>query len=548
MKKPKFINIITFLFYSLFFVLILNNSLSFLDPDFPWHLKVGEEIYLDQKVPNINHYNYVFSDSENFWVDHEWLSNLFIFGIYSNFGYFVLNIIFALIFLLTIIILNRFIIKNISPNKLMIFPLLIIEVLGLKAIMAHSGIRIQEISWLFLLLILIILYYFERRALLNKKKPWLILIWLIPIIFLWTNLHASFLLGVAILFFYLGIKIVEKIIFNYPNRFTKPLINFFNFNTALSFKNLISLTIFSLLSGLTTLLTPYGTKLFDFLYVYGDNTAYLKEIAEWLPQFSYPFMYWQLLYIGLIIAIWLLILISYKNNKKILTPWNVALNLLFLILSLKSKRHFPLFFIISLPTLMAFLYNDLNLLFKIKKLSNKKIDIIIKSYLIIVIIVSIISVTLNLKIITNPFNFFCNNYPCRAVEFLKGKDVEYKNYNIFNNYDWGGYLIYIYPEKKLFIDGRLPQKTLKNHSYIEEYSSFYNSEEEILSEKIKEYNIRLFLLKKYQPVNLRWLDKTIFQLKKTDFKNDNKLTDFLNNSKDWKKVYEDKISVIYQQK
>jgi hypothetical protein len=59
----------------------------------------------------------------------------------------------------------------------MIFPLFVIEVLGLKAMMSHSGVRIQEISWLFLLKILIILYYFENRALLDKKRYWLILIW-----------------------------------------------------------------------------------------------------------------------------------------------------------------------------------------------------------------------------------------------------------------------------------------------------------------------------------------------------------------------------------
>jgi hypothetical protein len=130
---------------------------------------------------------------------------------------------------------------------------------------------------------------------------------------------------------------------------------------------------------LTTLLTPYGLKLFDFLYVYGSSTAYLTKIVEWFSQFSYPFMYWQLLYISLAIAIWLLIFITHKNNKKILSPWNIALNLLFLILSLKSKRHFPFFFLVSLPTLIAFLYNDLKPLFEIKKINNKKIDIIIKA-------------------------------------------------------------------------------------------------------------------------------------------------------------------------
>ncbi len=543
MKKIKFTTILTILFYILFFVLMLENSLSYLDPDFGWHLKVGEEIYKSKEVPNINHYNYIFPDSDNFWVDHEWLSNLLTYLSHDNLGYFAINIIFALIFLSILIIINNFLIKNLNDNHKLILPLFIIEILALKGIMPHSGVRIQEISWLFLLLVLIIIYYFEK-----KKNNWKILLWLIPLIYLWANLHASFLLGIAILFFYLIVKITEKIILKYKNKFTNFITKTFHFKNIPEKRDLFIYSIIFLLSSLTTLLTPYGLKLFEFLYVYGNNTAYFKKIAEWLPQFSYPFMYWQLFYIGMTLSVWLLIILYNKEKgkyKKILTPWNCFLNLLFLILAIKSKRHFPLFFIISLPTLIYFINIDFKNLLNFVKAKNKLTDIFIKLFLIITIITVILSGSLKINFKTNAFTSFCYKYPCQAVNFLKDNQEKYVSYNLFNDYTWGGYLIYIYPEKKLFIDGRLPQKTLKNHSYIEEYYLFTSSEKEIIESKIQEYDIKLFLLSKPEKIKIKFLDKLIFRLKESDFK-DNALLIFLENNPDWIKAYEDEISVIYE--
>lgn len=543
MRKIKFTTILTILFYILFFVLMLENSLSYLDPDFGWHLKVGEEIYKSKEVPNINHYNYIFPDSDNFWVDHEWLSNLLTYLSHDTLGYFAINIIFALIFLSILIIINNFLIKNLNDNHKLILPLFIIEILTLKGIMPHSGVRIQEISWLFLLLVLIIIYYFEK-----KKNNWKILLWLIPLIYLWANLHASFLLGITILFFYLIVKITEKIILKYRNKFTNFITKIFNFENILEKKDLLIYFIIFLLSSLTTLLTPYGLKLFEFLYVYGNNTAYFKKIAEWLPQFSYPFMYWQLFYIGMTLSVWLLIILYNKEKgkyKKILTPWNCFLNLLFLILAIKSKRHFPLFFIISLPTLIYFINIDFKNLLNFVKTKNKLTDIFIKLFLIITIITVILSSSLKINFKTNAFMSFCNEYPCQAVNFLKNNQEKYNSYNLFNDYTWGGFLIYVYPEKKLFIDGRLPQKTLKNHSYIEEYYLFTSSEKEIIKNKIQEYDIKLFLLSKQKKIKIKFLDKLIFRLKESDFKN-SALLIFLENNPDWIKSYEDDISIIYE--
>lgn len=548
MRKNKLISFITILIYLLFFVLIFNNSLSYLDPDFGWHLKVGEEIYFNRAVPQINHYNYVFEGQDNVWVDHEWLSNLLIYLVYDNYGYLAVAALFSLLLLFILILLNRFVIKNISKNQSAIFFLILLEFIGLKAIFPHAGVRVQEIGWLLFLLLLLILYFFEKRSQNKKRNSWTTLLLLLPLSYVWANLHGSFLLAPAILFLYLGVKVVEKIIFSYPNKLTIPLINFFNFDSVLNVKDLIILACCSLLSAVTIFFTPYGLKLFDFLLVYGHNTAYLNIISEWLPQFSYPYMYWQLLYLALIIAIWSLIL--FTRNKKpeyrdMLKPINVVLTLLFIVLSFKSKRHFPLLFIVSLPTLANFLYLEFKNAITNTKFKNKAIRVLLQIFLLLCVLTTISSIVLKTNYKFDPWSSSCNRYPCQALEFLR-QNSNYQDLKIFNNYNWGGYLIYTYPEKKLFIDGRLPQKALNQHSYIEEYGLFFKTD--ILEQKIEEYDIQLFLLDKPKQTKLRWLDKVLFQLKDSDLKSGNNLINFLKESKNWEKVYEDEIAVIFVKK
>jgi hypothetical protein len=543
MKNIKFTKIFAFLFYLLFLVMLLKNSFSYLDPDFGWHLKVGEETYINKEVPKVNHYNYVFSESENFWVNHEWLSDYLIFLIYDNFGYIVLNLIFALLALTALYIINRFIIKEIIKNERVIYFLLPLELIGLKAMFPHLGVRVQEISLLFLPLLLIIIYLFEKRALKNKKGYWKILFSLIPLFYLWANLHAGFLLGMALLFFYLGVKLAERILCLWKNTKLKTFLNnFFNFKEKISRRAWGLFLLFSVIASLSTLFALYGLSLYNFLHSY-TNTAYLTLISEWLPQFHYPFTYWQLLYIGLVSSVLIIALISTKERK--IKPWEFALVLLFIILSIKSKRHFPLLFFVSLPFLIDSLYQDFQVL--LSSSSNNKLNLFLKSYISIALIALISITSLNIKFTSKPFESFCHLYPCEAISFLKERD-NLSEANIFNAYGWGGFLIHEYPEKPLFIDGRLPQKELKGHSYVEEYSSFYSLEKDALKEKIKEYDIKLFLLKKPREVKLNYLDKKLMKLKKEDFNSENKLINFLEKQKDWEKIYEDDISLIYYNK
>lgn len=551
LKKIKFYQIIIFLFYLLFFALLLRNSFSYLDPDLGWHLKMGEDISIEKKVNYINHYNFIFSESENYWLNHEWLSDFLLFQSYSKLGYIFINIFFALIIILAIFLLNNFISKNISQEKKFLLFLLPLELIALKASLPHFGVRIQELSVLFIVLLFLLLFYFEKQSIKNKNNYWKILLFLPPLICLWANLHASFLLGIALLFFYFGVKLVEKFISSYPKSLIyKLLSSFLSFENIVSYKKLMVFFSFSMLAVASTLLNPYGLKLFDFLFQY-KNTAYLKIISEWFPQHYYPFMYWQILYIGIIITILIVtIFSSNKKEAKILNTWNFSFTLLFIILAIKSKRHFPLLFVSTLPLVAQFLFKDFGFLFTDKKdnfRKKSKLNIFVNTYLIICFVVIIGLTLIMTKFIKNPFAFFCQEYPCSAVSFIKN-DPGLNKLRLFNEYGWGGFLIHENPEQKIFIDGRQPQKPFKNHSYVEEYLLFQKNDNEQTAKKIEEYNLELFLVNNNSTFKLNWLDKNLFGLKESNFKINSNLKDFLETNENIEKIYEDKTSLVYKKK
>ena len=521
-KKVSFVKIFWVLFYLLLFSLLLKGGFSYLDPDLGWHLKVGEEISLTQQVPNQNLYNYTYTGN---WVDHEWLSDFLVYKTYTTVGYKALVTIFAFIILLVLIGLNLYIKKKFK-GKTSFFIVATLELLGILAALPHFGVRMQEVALLFLLAILVLIEVY------NKKEDWRYLLILPPLFYLWANLHASFLIGLAILFSWLVVKIIERII----SKKEKCLL-LINEDKVISRFGYWIFLFFSFLSFLVTLITPYGLGLYEFLISY-KNKAYLSLIQEWLPQYSYPFYYKQVIYLALgTIVIIFILYFAYRHKKKI-DIWPVFLTSVFIIFSFKSRRHFPLFFVASLP-LMAEFYSDFFL-------DLKKVAYItwLKGVTLLCLLLVMVVQALNIIPNHDPFNSYCLKYPCGAKDFLQ-ENRQYLGGNIFNYYGWGGYFIWTIPEKKLFIDGRLPQIELASKSFIEEYRSFFLKNEN-QAEKLDQYDISLIIIpaidKEIKPK--KW-EALFFNLKEKDLASINYLRKYVEESVEWQLVYNDNVAHVY---
>ena len=110
-------------------------------------------------------------------------------------------------------------------------------------------------------------------------------------------------------------------------------------------------------------------------------------------------------------------------------------------------------------------------------------------------------------------------YPVSAITFIK---KEKYSGNIFNDYGWGGFLIWKYQESKTFVDGRMPSWFVGEKSAFADYIDIslvrINA-----GELIRDYKIDYFLIKK-----------------------NSQLAKALELNNFWEKTYSDDISAVYK--
>jgi hypothetical protein len=528
------------LFYLFIFFILLQNSFNYLDPDFGWHLKTGERIWQTKAVPSLNYENYTLEGKT--WVDHEWLMNLITYIIYHNFGYIVLSIFFALIILAVLLIQLQFVRKNFLADDRGLIIFLVLQFFGLYASLPHLGLRMQEITILNLLLLIIIIFYF------NKNKSYKILFWLVPLFIFWASAHAGFLIG----FFILGLFAVTKIL----ELLAKKLAwNFIDYEKNLTLKQIGIFTSFSFLALVATLATPYGLKLYEFLSGYGDK-FYQAHIGEWQGQYFFPFQYPQLIYLEIALLFLTLsfftVFVFKKEQRQRIDLWELFLVIIFSFLAMRARRHFPLLFIISLPILVSFFVGFFNLKFsflnkiKIRSALSRALAI----FIFIALLLASAAVAIKIDFTNQPEIQYKNEYPLEAIKFLR-THPEWNDRRIFNEYGWGGYLIWQHPERKLFIDGRLPQFKLNSTTMLEEYFSFFAKEKTAV--KLKEYDIGLVLLRvDSKMLKIHWWEKIFFDINEKKLAEAEKkgftLRDYLLSSPDWQTVYNDGKACIFVKK
>ena len=504
------------LFYGLIFSILIYNSFSYLDPDFGWHLRFGEVIWKTLSVPHDQMFMWTLSDQT--WVDHEWLANLKIYWLWSIGGYVLTTIFFALIPLATIALINYYLFKSfLKTTRSQIF-LAGLEVVALFVMKPHLGIRVQEITLLGVSFLLILLSHYNLKK--TATPPW----WLPLFFYAWACLHGGFLFGLAVLCIWLVIQVA---LYYFPQFFPKKLV-------PLSKPLLLQWLVISGLSFFATLLTPYGFSLYSFLSEYQD-TYYQTKIKEWLSPYIFPLHYGQII-LNLVVISSTMALYLIQRKKDLI--FNYCIVGLLIIMATKSVRHFPLLMVAWLILVMPYLIPEITK--RITVSFNKQVK------LVTVIVLS----TLNIYILcsthwtTKPFTSYCQVYACEAVQFLKQNPQHAER--LLNSYNMGGYMIGVSPEIPLFIDGRLPQYQYGGHSILEEYYQFFKTD--IVKKKLNEHDIKSVFYQKpsYIP-QPDWFEHYVLGYKPNQSTNSSLLS-YLRSSSDWENVYEDDLSVVYVRK
>lgn len=399
------------------------RAAGYTDPDFGWHLRMGQLI-LSKGIPATDPFSYTMPSYP--FVDHEWLTNILLYRALPIIGHTGLAGVFTLLAFGALIL--QWIAVAREQRRFIFIPFF----LAMVTLVFFFGVRPQVISWFFFSLILFVVRDIGRFL---RWRKWL------PAVFLtWANLHGGFPIGIVTLLtanIYWLLKRKQSI-----------------FSASSVFLSCVG----------ATFITPYGWRNWWEVWMQMTDTSLRWNIVEWMPViFSLYFSFW----IFFVLSVFLVI-----RYRKRFTFLDMVVYFGLLAAGLSSKRHIPLWAIVSLPITtqgLFFLYKEAAKI----QYGNIRMVKALKGFFVIIFIIAII------ELLPNALLLLGHNaaYPSTAVDYLH---LHTPRGQIFSSYDWGGYLIWKLPKKKVFVDGRMPSWRWKAHiagesDYaFDEYRKFLN--------------------------------------------------------------------------
>lgn len=463
-----------FIFY--IFLIILSNiiflgiSLPLIPDDYWWHVKIGEWIFNNKSLNIPQDLSWISAYYNLEWINHSWLCEiiLYFFTKLGDFG--------AAIYMMLFNVLSYFIMyasnkKYLNKNQTAFTLFSIFYFTIFQFLLAPR----PYILGFFCLIILV--YNLENIKNNNKYNIVIIIISFI----IWANTHGgSIILSILFAIYYLVFAFI-----NIDWKFIK-----IKRQNKEQIKKYLIVCIFSIICSF---INPYGIK--SILYVLNSEVT-TSYIPEWksIFEFNQPFYYFIILFI-----IFLSIFYFKKNGLQ-----NTLILLGLCILSCKHMRYIE-YLIILLP---FYLLPQIN--FHIAKKAIKNFGIILLT------LFSVIAIMLLLE---KP-DVFKKPIPDNTLNIIKNSK------NVFNDYDYGGYLIY--NDIKVFWDSRadlyVESNILQTSFIIQEYDV----------EKFEEYNIDI---------------EEFFEKYNFDYiviKEERGLNDYLKNNERYKEILREEKCVLYE--
>jgi len=167
------------------FLALLNLHSLFNDGDTFWHLATGEWILRHGAVPTTDPFSYTYAGGP--WQAHEWLAQVAMVLAYRAGSWSGLAVLFAAAFGATAALLAAYLKTWLRVGPLLVAVLFALAC-GAPSLLARPHLLAQPllVIWVFGLLAA------RRRGL---SPPWTLL----PLMLVWSNLHGSFVLGLALI-------------------------------------------------------------------------------------------------------------------------------------------------------------------------------------------------------------------------------------------------------------------------------------------------------------------------------------------------------------
>jgi hypothetical protein len=445
------------------------------EPDIWWHLKNAEHIVQTHSFPSRDEYSFTAAGAA--WLDHEWLSEILFFGAYKALGLRGIVALYLAVLAALFGGLSYFASRDgVNPKTAATLVLT-----GVVMSTVSYGPRMLLLGWLCMVGLLILL----QRLSTGRYVP----LWLFPLLFcLWINLHGSWLFGMIVL----GIYFVSGLL-----KWRLGLIEADNFSA----RELRRWMTVMALSVAALFVNPFGYRLvfypFDMMLRQQSNIA---NIDEWQSVDFHQYLGKMMLVI--LVSLFLVTLASRKEW----TVQEVGLTIFALYSSLTYSRMVFFAAIILVPVFAA----RIPLFTPYQREKERPWLNALVMATVIVLICLMFPKESDLE------NRVRRSYPAAALEYMARYNMSQR---VFNEYAWGGYMIWKTPQIKPFIDGRAD--LFVYNGVFDDYLKIAKIQQ--TSELLDRYRINYALLP-----------------------NDRAITYFLRHSQCWRESYHDEIAVVFE--
>ena len=468
------------------------------DTDTWWHLRAGQWMVENRSILQVDQFSYTrFGQA---WQYPGWLVEVPMYWIYSAFGPGGLNIWTALMVTLSF----GFVWKAMRGGVF------------LKAFVLILAATVSGVYWaarpylVTFLLAAVFLWLLENYRWHRDAKSIRGLWWLPVLMVVWANTHGGFAVGFLIWGVYLTGELVHWVRGGFGARFlgipdrardAQP--------------NLLRLSLIGVLMVGAVCINPAGPSMLLYPFKTVGIGSLQDFIQEWQsPNFHdlnvQPFAWLLFALLGVIgasrrrLALTDFLLVSGFAYMGLLAARNVAL--FALVAPLVITRH--------ADSLIQNLSRVLPFKFSIQSSPNRLQNIINYSILVLLALAVLAKVSLIYPLAVNQEHFE-ETLPVQAVETIRSLKPPGQ---LFNSYNYGGYLVWALPEYPVFIDGRTD---LYNDELIDQWLQVMRAEDG-WQDVLNEWDVQLVLVEPDMPI----VDKLIQQ--------------------GWSKLYRDDLAAVYE--
>jgi hypothetical protein len=404
--------------------LAINPSV---DSDSWWHLRAGQEIVARGEILKTDPFS--LTRQGEAWIYPGWISQIGLYQIFNTFSFGGLNVFTGVM----IFIAFWFVWRLLQGRELLkVFIIL----LAVATTSVYWSARPQIISFALTGITIFLL----ERVRMGKTRS---LLYMPLVMLIWVNVHGGFAIG----FIFLGLY------------FTSDLIDFgveiFIHGSSPGEvwgrhkRYLITLVLVGLLSLLAVCINPNGPVMLLYPFKTLSIQALQNYIAEWqTPNFhgreTWPFL-----------IMFFMTWISLALSQEKITSIDIVLPAVVGYMSLTGARNIALFGLTTLPVLYRHLSSIVEMILvrrpPSKDFPKKLIRVLNWTLLMLFVLAASLKIMRELPDQRNQERI-AEQLPLEAFDL-----IEKERYpgNLFNSYNWGGYVIWrLYPSYLSFVDGR----------------------------------------------------------------------------------------------